>query len=188
MKRLFFTAALLISVAYAQGWKFDSYHSFVTFAVDHNVVSEASGKFKKFNVAVEGQKDDLSDLKINATIDVASIDTDNENRDGHLKGEDFFDAAKYPTATFVSTGIKKTGKNSYDIPGNLTLRGVTKPVVLKATSKGVVKAGDKTVTGLRAEATINRKDFGVSWSKTLDAGGLVVGDEVRIAILAELTK
>lgn len=191
MKKLLTLSLLLISAGFAQaqGWAFDKSHSSILFAVDHMVVSEAQGKFKDFTAEVTGSADDFSDVKVKATIQVASIDTDEPKRDGHLKGADFFDAEKYPTITFESTSFKKVSGNVYEIPGRLTMRGVTKDVVLKAKMKGPVKSPwGGTIVGFTATGAINRQEFGVSWSKTAPAGELVVGDEVRLTINAEFVK
>ncbi len=158
------------------------------------VVSEAQGKFKEFLVDITGSKDDFSDVKVKATISVSSIDTDNSERDGHLKSADFFDAAKYPNIVFESMAFTKTSGNEYDIAGKLTMHGVTKDIVLKAKIKGPFNAGknragkEMIIAGLTASLVINRQDFGVSWKRTLAGGELMVGDEVRISISAELHK
>lgn len=181
--------ALVSGAAVAQSWAFDKSHASVAFSVDHMVVSETQGKFKDFTAEVTGTKDDFSDVKVKAVIKVASIDTDDANRDGHLKNKDFFDAEKYPEITFESTAFKKVSGTQYDIIGKLTLHGVTKDVTLKGKLKGPVKSPyGFTVMGISASTTINRQDFGVAWTGKTAAGELLVGDEVRITINAEFNK
>jgi polyisoprenoid-binding protein YceI len=160
-------------------WKTDLAHSAVKFTVAHLVISEVEGSFKK---------DDFSDATLTTTIKVASIFTDNEKRDNHLKSPDFLDAAKYPDMTFKSTSFTKTGDATYKIAGDLTIRGVTKPVVLDAVYKGQVQAWGKTVIALSATTEINRFDFGVKWDAKIETGGLVAGEKVKIAITFEGTK
>jgi len=164
-------------------------HSSVNFAVDHMGITETTGKFKKFAGSFTSPDDNFSTLSGTVTIQVGSIDTDDEGRDKHLKGEDFFDAAKFSTITFTAKSAKKSGKN-ITVSGDLTMKGVTKPVTLTGEFKGVGKDlyGNTKAGFLRLSTTINRKDFGVTWNKTLDAGGLAIGEEVRIVINTELTK
>lgn len=191
MTRFLIAAALLLvsTVASAQSWAFDKSHSSVLFSVDHMVVSEAQGKFKDFSAEVSGTADDFSDVKVKAIIKVASVDTDEPKRDGHLKSADFFDAEKYPDIVFESTGFKKVAAGQYAISGKLTLRGVTKDVVLQAKMKGPVQSPwGGTIVGFSATGAINRQDYGVTWSRTNPAGELVVGNEVRLTINAEFVK
>jgi polyisoprenoid-binding protein YceI len=169
-------------------WKTDLAHSAVKFTVAHLVISEVEGSFKSFDATFTTSKDDLSDATLTATIKVASISTDNEKRDNHLKSPDFLDAAKYPDMTFKSTSFSKTGEATYKIAGDLTIRGVTKPVVLDAVYKGRVQAWGKTVIALSATTEINRFDFGAKWDATIETGGLVAGEKVKIAITFEGTK
>ncbi len=191
MTRFLLSAALLLvtSAVSAQNWAFDKSHSSVLFAVDHMVVSEAQGKFRDFTAEVSGSKDDFSDVKVKAVIKVASIDTDEPKRDGHLKSGDFFDAEKFPEIIFEATAFKKISGNQYEIPGKLTMHGVTKDVTLKAKMKGPVQSPwGGSIVGFTATGAINRQEFGVNWSKTAPAGELVVGDEVRLTINAEFVK
>jgi polyisoprenoid-binding protein YceI len=169
-------------------WKTDLAHSAVKFTVAHLVISEVEGSFKDFDATFTTSKDDFSDATLTATIRVASIFTDNEKRDNHLKSPDFLDAAKYPDMTFKSTSFTKTGDATYKIAGDLTIRGVTKPVVLDAVYKGEVQAWGKTVIALSATTEINRFDFGVKWDAKIETGGLVAGEKVKIAITFEGTK
>ncbi|MBS1625876.1 MAG: YceI family protein [Bacteroidetes bacterium] len=191
MKKLFILfAGLSMAVATsAQGWTLDKTHSSINFSVSHMVVSEATGKFTDFSGEVKSEKADFSDLSVNFTIKVASVNTDDEKRDGHLKSADFFDAAKYPDITFRSTAIKKINDKKFELTGDLTMKGVTRKVTWDVKYNGTVKDPyGNNRAGFKATITINRKDYGVSWNKTLDAGGVAVGDDVTITVNAELVK
>lgn len=137
---------------------------------------------------MENSKEDFSDAKINFTVDVASIDTDNERRDNHLKGDDFFNAEKFPAMKFESTSMKSLGNNKYTLAGNLTIRDVTKPVSFDVTYGGSIAAMGTTKVGFTAKTTINRFDYNLKWDKTTEAGSLVVSKEVDIKINVELNK
>lgn len=191
MKIFLISAALLLLSfgAYAQNWTLDKTHSSIVFSVDHMVISETQGKFTDFSAELTGIKDDFSDVYLKAVIKVSSVDTDNKERDSHLRRDEFFDAAKYPEITFEAASFKKISGNQYEIPGKLTIRGITKNVVFKGQMKGPIKgARGGMVTGLHASTTINRQDYGVAWRQTAPAGELVVGDIVSITINAEFTK
>ncbi len=177
------------TTASAASWAIDTGHSEVGFKVRHMMVSDARGRFAKFGGTVDWDGKDLSKAKVSVTIDMASVDTGDEKRDGHLRGADFFDAAKHPQMKFESTAVKSSG-DKLTMTGNLTLRGVTKPVTLTLDGpRGpVVGPWGKTRTGFSASGKISRKDFGVSWSKSMDKGGVVVADEVRIQLEIELIK
>ena len=191
MKKLFvlFAGMSLTVAATAQSWNFDKAHSSVNFSVTHMVVSEVDGSFKDFTGDVKSDKPDFSDLSANFTIQVASITTDDEKRDGHLKSPDFFDAAKYPTITFKSTSVKKVSDKKLELEGDLTMHGVTKKVKWDVKYNGTIKDPyGNNRAGFKSTTTINRKDYGVSWNKTLDAGGVAVSDEVTITVNTEITK
>jgi len=175
--------------ALAETWSVDTAHSSVGFAVRHMMVSNVKGSFDKFTASVVGTPADPAAAKISATIEVASVNTREPKRDDHLRSADFFDAAKFPQMTFTSTKVEKTSATTAKLTGNLTLRGVTKPVTLDVEYTPVVKSPwGKSVVGATATGKINRKDFGVNWSKSLDGGGLVVADEVTIQLELELVK
>ena len=153
------------------------------------IVSETSGSFKKFTTKVETSKEDFTDAKIDFTIDVNSVSTDNEDRDKHLRGSDFFETDKFPEIKFQSSSLKKIKDKSYELKGNLSMHGVTKAVTFQLTFNGVVKDPyGLQRAGFKAKTTIKRTDFGLSWNKTLDAGGLVLSDAVEIVVNIELTK
>lgn len=191
MRKVFALLALVAvcSLANAQTWKLDESHSNVTFAVEHMVISETVGKFGKFDVEVAGNKDDFSDAFVSAKIDVASINTENEKRDGHLKSADFFDVEKYPVIELKNAKLEKKDAKKFELKGDLTMHGVTKPVTFATTFKGIAKdPWGNTKAGFKCETKLNRKDFGLVWNKTLESGGLLVGDEVHITVNIELNK
>jgi polyisoprenoid-binding protein YceI len=169
-------------------WTVDRAHSNVKFTVTHLVVSEVEGSFKIFDGSMENSKSDLSDAKINFTVDVNSINTDNEKRDNHLKSDDFFNAEKFPAMKFTSTSMTAAGENKYKLAGNLTIRDVTKPVEFDVTYGGSVNAMNTTKLGFKAKTTINRFDYNLKWDKATEGGGLVVSKDVDIAINVELNK
>ena len=192
MKKLFtvFVGMSLTAAAFAQaGWTLDKAHSSVNFSVTHMVVSEVDGSFKDFSADVKSDKPDFSDLSTTFTIQVASVNTDDEKRDGHLKSPDFFDATKFPTIVFKSNGIKKVSDKIFELSGDLTMHGVTKPVKWNLKYNGTIKDPyGNNRAGFKASTVINRKDYGVSWNKSLDAGGVAVSDDVDLKVNVELTK
>jgi len=189
MKR--FAAALALALpalALADAYSIDEHHTQTGFAVKHLVISTVKGEFTKTTGTVQIDDKDISKSSVEATIDVNSINTRNGDRDGHLKSPDFFDAAKFPTITFKSTKVEKAG-DKLKVAGNLTMKGVTKPVTLEVASlSGDIKGmRGETRRGLSATTKINRQDYGLAWSKVVEAGP-VVGDEITISIDAELVK
>lgn len=192
MKKLLTTLVLLSGfyTAFAQvNWILETSHSSVQFSVDHMGFSETTGNFKKMEGTFQSADDKVSNLSGKVTVQINSINTDNEDRDKHLQAEDFFDAQKFPTMTYNVKSIKKSG-NNVTVTGDLTLKGKTKPVTMTGLFKGV---GQDPYGGTRAgfarlTATINRQDFGLTFNKAMAAGGAMVGDEVRITINAELLK
>jgi polyisoprenoid-binding protein YceI len=181
-------ACLLLTTAVSAQtkWKLDKNHSSVRFSVSHMTVSEAEGSFKIWDGSVENSKPDFSDAKVAFTIDVNSINTENENRDKHLKSDDFFNAEKFPAMKFESTSMQSLGNNKYKMSGNLTIRDVTKPVTFDVTYGGATTGTRGTKAGFKATGTINRFDYGLKWDKATEAGGLVVGKEVEVTVKVEL--
>ena len=169
-------------------WTIDKAHSNVKFTVTHLVVSDVDGSFKIFDGSMEHTKADYSDAKISFTVDVASVNTDNDMRDKHLKSDDFFNAEKFPAMKFQSTSFTPLGGNKYKLAGNLTIRDVTKPVVFETTYGGTVNTMGKTKAGFKAKTTINRFDYNLKWDKATEAGGLVVGKDVELVVNVELNK
>ncbi|HEY5614567.1 MAG TPA: YceI family protein [Bacteroidota bacterium] len=193
MKRFMFAllvSGMAISSVLAQGnWRTDKSHSNITFGIRHLVISEVVGNFGEWDVKVTSAKDDWSDATVEAVIKTASINTDNERRDNHLKSDDFFNAEQFPEVKFVSTGFEKTSENTYKIKGNITIRDITKPVSFDAEILGTLNDKQMGVrTGWKATTEINRFDFGLKWNRATEAGGLVAGEKVRITINLELIK
>jgi polyisoprenoid-binding protein YceI len=182
------TIAALAGPAVAETtWEIDPAHTSVQFAVRHMMVSTVRGDFGKVTGTVAADEKDLTRSKVQATIDVASIDTRNAKRDEHLKSPDFLDVAKFPTITFASKKVEASGPGKWKVTGDLTVHGVTKEVVLDVEATGTPVKGmmGEMRTGAHAVTKINRKDFGVVWNKTLDGGGLAVGDELEVSIDVE---
>ena len=194
MKQFLYTSALLLStlstnIANAETWNVDSSHSEVGFEVTHMMISTVEGSFGEFSGNIEvNKKGKLTAL--NGDVGVISVDTNDAKRDGHLQSDDFFNAVSFPKMTFVSKKVKGSHEKGYSVEGDLTIRDITKTVTLELTPfKGpVVDGWGNTRVGSVATAEINRQDFGVSWSSTLDAGGLVVSDEVQLDIKLEFVQ
>ncbi len=192
MKRVVvvFIAILVVTalVTAQSEWKFDKVHSSVTFSVKHMVISNVSGNFKDFSVVLKSEKDDFSDATVEGTIQVASISTDNDYRDKHLKSDDFFNAEKFPEIKFKSTKFEKLSDNKYKITGDLTMRDVTKEVTFDAVLNGTLKTDKGLLSAWKATTTINRFDYNLKWNKTIETGGLMVGQDVTITLNLELNK
>lgn len=160
----------------ATKWNLDPTHSEITFKVKHMMISNVKGEFRNFSAEIEAEDDTFKNAKVNATIQTDSIDTNNADRDAHLKGEDFFNAAKNPTITFSSDSLNN------DITGDLTINGITKPVKLDVDFGGInVDPWGNTKAGFSFEGKIKRSDFGLTWNAALETGGVMVSDEVKIA-------
>jgi polyisoprenoid-binding protein YceI len=171
-------------------WDIDTAHTTIAFAVRHMMVSNVRGQFAKFSGHVDADPANPTAAKIAASIEAASIDTANQKRDDHLRSPDFFDVAKFPTITFTSKKVEPAGEAKWKVTGDLTLHGVTREVVLDLSDVtppikdplGNLRAGGQ------ARTTINRQDFGVSFNKALETGGLVVGNDIAITIDVEVTR
>jgi polyisoprenoid-binding protein YceI len=181
-------AALIALPAAASTWELDPNHTESSFVVKHLMVSNVRGQFGKTTGTVVQDDKDLTKSKADITIDATTINTRVDKRDAHLKSPDFFDVEKFPTITFKSTKITKGEGNTLKAEGDLTIHGVTKPVVLNVEYTPETLAGGKTIRGLTATTKINRKDFGLNWNRTIEAGGVMVGEEVAITVEAELHK
>ena len=192
MKKLlpFITAILMVQVNLtAQStWVFDQAHTSVGFSIEHLVISETTGQFASFEGTVKASTGDFSNAEIDFSVDVSSIDTGNERRDGHLKSDDFFAVESYPKMSFRSTSFEKVEGNTYKLIGDLTIRDVTKAIELEVTYKGTAKMGETEKAGFKLTGTLNRFDYNLKWSQLTEAGGLVVGEEVTITINVELNK
>ena len=182
-------AAPALGLAEATTWNLDPAHSNASFTVRHLVISNVRGEFQKLSGVVKIDDKDVTKSSVEATIDTTSIDTRNPDRDKHLKSPDFFEVEKYPTITFKSTKVESGGAGKLKVTGNLTMKGVTKPVVLTVDgpTPEIKDPWGNTRRGLSATTTVNRRDFGLNWSKAIEAGP-VVGDEVKIEIEAEMLK
>jgi polyisoprenoid-binding protein YceI len=170
-------------------WKIDPTHSDVEFKIKHLMITNVTGYFGKYDATIESSSDDFTDAKITFEADVTSITTKNADRDAHLQGEDFFHAAQYPKITFESTSVKKVDSENLKISGNLTMRGVTKPVELDVEYSPIVKDPYGQIkAGFEVKGKINRKDFGVSFNGVTDNGGLVLGEEVKLQSSVQFVK
>jgi polyisoprenoid-binding protein YceI len=178
---------LLTGSVFAQTtWNIDKVHSKIGFSVTHMVVAETEGVFKDYTGTVVSKSDDFNGAEVNFTAKVASISTDNEKRDGHLKSPDFFDAEKFPDISFKGNLVKDG--NKYKLKGDFTMKGVTKKVEFDVTYGGSLNTGRGVKAGFKLSGTVNRQDYGVSWTNKLASGEAVLGDDVQLVIKVELDK
>lgn len=169
-------------------WVIDSVHSHIGFSVKHMMVATVRGQFKSYSGNVRLDPKDFTKSQFEGEIDVASITTENADRDKHLRTNDFFDAENHPKITFKSSRIELKDAGEYTVHGDLTIRGVTQPVALEVEFHGTGKnPWGKTVAGVSARASINRKDFGVNFNAALETGGVLVGEKVKLEVDVELT-
>ena len=182
------TLVALPVLAEQSEWAIDAGHTRVGFSITHMVISEVDGDFKKFSGKALLDDKDLTKSSVEFSIEAASINTDNADRDKHLRSPEFLDVEKFPKLTFQSTKITKAGKG-YKLKGNLTIHGVTKEVTLDAqVSEPVANPWGKQVRGVKINGKVKREDFGLTWNKALDKGGVVLGNDVTINIKLELNK
>ena len=173
----------------ATKWVLDPMHSEVQFKVKHLVISTVSGFFKSFEGSLETESDDFENAAISFALDIDSIDTNQTQRDEHLKSPEFFDAAQFPQITFKSTSFKKTGDDEYALVGDLTIKGVTKTVTLDAEFGGSTDDFyGNTKAGFEVTGKINRKDFGLTWDGVTEAGSIVVGEDIKLLINIQFAK
>lgn len=184
------TIVLLFTTAAGQTrWALDKVHSNVEFTVTHMVIAEVDGRFTDFDVKFTSDGEDFSTAAVEATIQIASVNTDNERRDNHLRSADFLDAENYPVMTFTSTKFEKVNDKRYNVTGNLTIRGNTKPVVLDLRYNGKVNdSWGNTRIALKATTTIDRFEFGTVWDKALESGNLIVSRQVDITLNLQFTE
>lgn len=182
--------AFVGNTAFASTWSIDPSHTRVGFEVSHMTISSVEGGFTGVTGTLEYDVGKLTDLKVTVEVDMATVDTGNADRDGHLAKEDFLDVAKYPKMTFVSKKVKSKGKGEFELIGDLTLRGVTRPVTLvgKGLDQSIVDPWGNTRVGAKATGVINRKEFGVNYGAVLDQGGVMVGDEVTLNLSVEFVQ
>jgi polyisoprenoid-binding protein YceI len=170
-------------------WGFDLAHTEISFKVRHMMITNVKGFFKEFNGSVESSGSNFTDAKISFTIQTASIETGEANRDAHLKSADFFDIDKFPTLTFSSSSLKPISSEEYELTGDLTIRGVTKTVKLKTEFGGVQNdPWGNTKAGFTLTGKVNRKEYGLLWNAALETGGVLVGEEVNLICEVELIK
>jgi len=170
-------------------YKIDAAHSEITFKVKHLMITNVTGSFTKFDATLESSQEDFSDAKITFEADVDSISTNNEQRDGHLKSDDFFNAEKYPKLSFTSTEFKKVSGDEYKLIGDLTIRDVTKRVELDVEYSGTVTdPWGQVKAGFEINGKIQRKEFNLSWNAVTEAGGVVVSDDVKLHLNVQLIK
>jgi polyisoprenoid-binding protein YceI len=168
-------------------YKVDTSHSGVRFTIRH-FVSNVPGNFRDFDGVIKYDKQNPAASSVELTVKAASINTENNDRDEHLRGADFFDVAKFPTLTFTSTKVTAKDANNLEVTGNLTLHGVTKQVTIPVEVLGSVKTPNGEKAGFETNFTINRKDYGIVWNRVLDAGGSVLGDDVKVNISIEANR
>jgi polyisoprenoid-binding protein YceI len=187
-----FASALVLAATpvLASEWTIDADHSKVGFSVPHMMVSETEGTFDKYEGTIIIDDKDITKSKIDVSFDIASVNTRSKKRDEHLASPEFFDAAKHPKMTFKSTKIEKEKSGQLKVTGNLTIKGVTKPVVLLVDGPTAEKKDPwgGTHIGFKGTTQINREDFGLTWNKALEGGGVLVGKEVKIDLVIELLK
>ncbi|MBC1936578.1 polyisoprenoid-binding protein [Listeria grandensis] len=171
-------------------WNVDPAHSSIEFQVKHMMVSKVKGVFKDFSADLSLDPEDLTTASLSFTVDVASIDTRQEARDGHLKSPDFFDVENHPSITFKSTKIEADGGNEYKVTGDLTIRTITKPITLNVEYEGTSKdpMSGNMVAGFEGTGKFNRKDFELNYNAVLETGGVLIGDEVKLNIQIEVSK
>lgn len=170
-------------------WTIDPAHSQLEFKVRHMMLSNVRGRFENFSGQVAFDEANPFDFNVDVEVDARTINTREEQRDGHLRSPDFLMADQYPTIRFRSTSVEKLGDNRFRLHGELTIRDVARPVTLDGEYNGVVKSPwGSTSAGFEASGTINRKDFGLVWNQALETGGLLVGEDVKITINVELVK
>ncbi|MDA0195703.1 MAG: YceI family protein [Bacteroidetes bacterium] len=192
MKKLILIKALLlgmvIAVAAQTTWNADKSHSVIGFTIAHMVVSEVDGRFNDFDASLTASKDDLTDAQISFSARATSVDTGIERRDNHLRSGDFFDVENTPEISFTGTSFKKLSDGKYELTGDLTMHGVTKSVKLDVKYNGTIDTGRGIKAGFKVSGTLNRKDFGLVYGNALEAGGLVIGEEVILDIKLEMNK
>lgn len=162
-------------------WNIDPTHSEIQFKVKHLVISTVTGYFRSFNGTLQTKGEDFEGANISFEADINSIDTNNGDRDTHLKSDDFFNAEQFPKLKFDSTSFKNTGGDNYELTGNMTIRDVTKEITLNVTHGGTVEDPyGQTKAGFEINGSLNRKEFGLKWNAVTEAGSVVVGDEVKL--------
>lgn len=170
-------------------WQIDPSHSHITFTVRHMMISKVRGRFEAFSGSVNFDEANPANTTVNIEVDLTSVNTRDEKRDGHLKSPDFFDVEKYPTMTFLSNRVEQIDAHNGRLYGNLTIKGISKEIVLEVTYAGTAKSPWGIVSaGFSARGAVNRKEWGLNWNQALETGGVLVGDEINIEIELELVE
>lgn len=170
-------------------WKIDPFHSNIEFKVKHLVISTVTGSFKSFDATVETEGDNLEDAKIHFEADTESVFTGVDQRDNHLRSDDFFNAEKFPKITFDSTSFKKTGDEEFELKGNLTIRDVTKPITLNVVHGGtIVDQNGDTKAGFEVTGKLNRKEYDLKWNGITETGNVIVSDDVKLNLNVQFIK
>ena len=170
-------------------WAIDPAHSQIGFKVKYMMFINVSGKFKDFQAIIENVDDQFETLNVSFTADVSSIDTNSIDRDEHLVSGDFFDVERFPTITFTSTNIRKSNQNQFEMLGEITIRDITKKIIIEIVSSDVMKdPWGKTIVGLSLSGKVNRSDYGLDWNRSLETGGLLVGEEIKLISDIQLIK
>ncbi|MCP8616193.1 YceI family protein [Salirhabdus salicampi] len=170
-------------------WSIDKAHSSVDFSAKHMMISTVRGTFQQFDATIEADPNDLTTASIEFSVDAASIDTKNADRDGHLKSADFLDVENHPTITFNATKVEKVDDGEYNVTGDLTIRGTTRSETFVARFEGQGKdPWGNEVVGFTGEGTVNRKDYGLTWNQVLETGGVLVGEKIKFFIEVEAMK
>ncbi|KKI90274.1 hypothetical protein WQ54_20065 [Bacillus sp. SA1-12] len=170
-------------------WNIDPAHSSIDFSVKHMMFATVKGGFQSFQAEIEADPSDLTTAEISFTVDLASVDTRNEDRDNHLRSADFFDVENQPTLTFKATNIENTDENEYVVTGDLNLHGVTKQEIFTVAFEGTgIDPWGNEKAGFAAEGKIKRSDYGLTWNAPLEAGGVLVGDQIKISLQIQAAK
>jgi polyisoprenoid-binding protein YceI len=193
MKQFILLAAVLalFGTTHAQTttWQIDPVHSSIAFSVDYMVLTEVTGRFNEFSGTLQQEGEDFTRSSVNLDIKAASITTENEKRDGHLRSPDFFDVRKFPEIVFTSRSFETDASNNYKIAGDLTMHGITKRIVIAARYAGKAKdPWGNTRQGFKGTATLDRNDFGVKYNSALETGGVLIGKDVSIVLNIQLVK
>ncbi|MDQ2871246.1 MAG: YceI family protein [Acidobacteriota bacterium] len=185
------TAVILLtaSAAFAapETFSFDKGHSLVGFRIRH-FVSKVEGRFRDYDGTISLDRQNPAASRVDVTIQAASIDTGSENRDKDLRSANFFDVEKFPTISFKSTKVAPKGKDAYDVTGDFTMHGITKTITIPVRHGGFARAGKVEKAGFEVAFTLDRKEYGITWNRTVDAGGVMLGDDVEINIQVEANK
>lgn len=187
-RNCFLLGSFIQSDTFTTRWEVDKGHSSIMFSLTHLGIAEVNGFFSEFDGVMESSKPDFTDATITCTVDVNSVNTNNESRDMHLKSNDFFNAAVYPEMKFESKSFKSAGGNAYNLTGHLTIRDITRVVTFDVVQKGYIRAGGVDIVAFQAEGSINRLKYDLQWGGKSEDGILIAGTEIKILINFELKK